>query len=62
MSSADTVGRNRVSFNGKSLKRSQPTSSDQESADPTEKKAKIPKASDLKTVMERVNVFLVGIN
>ena len=51
-----------MSFNVKSLKRSQPTSSDQESSNSTEKKAKIVKANDLKTVMERVNVFLVSID
>lgn len=62
MSSTDAVGREEMSFNVKSLKRSQPASSDQESSNSTEKKAKITKANDLKAVMERVNVFLVSID
>lgn len=62
MSSTDTVGREEMLFNVKSLKRSQPASSDQESSNSTEKKTKIIKANDLKTVMERVNVFLVSID
>ena len=61
MSSTDTVGREEMLFNVKSLKRSQPASSDQESSNSTEKKTKITKAN-LKTVMERVNVFLVSID
>ena len=53
MSSTDTVGREEMLFNVKSLKRSQPASSDQESSNSTEKKTKITKANDLKTVMEK---------
>lgn len=61
MSSTDTVGNETMSLNRKSVKRSQPVSSDQESSNSVEKKAKIQKATDLKTVMDRVNVFLVSI-